>query len=135
MGETEDNKWTLDNLMKLPTGTPSETAEQTSYKELHIAFDAHYGLYSVRYPDGDTLAGSLTEDEANAIAHCLNSYARNCGLNATECAEADLLGGALRVIEALLNTRGEPLTGKQAQDKSIANITAEELLAKAAGKE
>lgn len=43
-----------------------------------------------------TGAGLISDGEL--FAHAANSYVNNCGVRAAECAEADLLGDALKLL-------------------------------------
>ena len=82
-----------------------------------IVFSNPSKWWEVGEVNGDTdcpITGSISmnekngEDNARLIASAVNSYDKNCGPHAVECAESDLLGECLEALEVVKSNSLNP---------------------------
>jgi len=95
-----------------------------------IVFSNPSKWWEVGEVNGDTdcpITGSISmnekngEDNARLIASAVNSYDKNCGPHAVECAESDLLGQCLEALEELVTE----ITNWEADVRSVIQIPIE----------
>ncbi len=60
----------------------------------------------VLHRPGHRTISQFTQKQLKHIVNCRNSYHKNCGDRAAECAESDLLGEALDALKAMVRTHG-----------------------------